>query len=55
MALLTVHQSILNFAQEKNVDPDLIKRLDDLQPDLKCMIIKHCNRNRYTLMAFESS
>jgi hypothetical protein len=46
MALLTVHQSILNFAKEKNVDPDLIKRLDDLHPDLKCMIIKQPGRDK---------
>jgi hypothetical protein len=46
MVLLTVHQSILNFAQEKNVDPDLIKRLEDLQPHLKCMIIKQPARDK---------
>jgi hypothetical protein len=46
MALLTVHQSILNFAQEKNVDPDLIKRLDDLHPDLKFMIVKQSDRDK---------
>ena len=46
MALLTVHQSILNFAQEKNVDPDLIKCLEDLHPDLKFMIIKQPARDK---------
>ena len=46
MALLTVHQSILNFAQEKNMDPDLIKRLEDLHPDLKFMIIKQPGRDK---------
>jgi hypothetical protein len=46
LVLLTVHQSILDFAQEKNADPDLIKRLDDLRPDLKCMIIKQPGRDK---------
>jgi hypothetical protein len=46
MALLTVHQSILNFAREKNVDPDLIERLDDLHPDLKFMIVKQPGRDK---------
>ena len=46
MALLTVHQSILNFAQQKKVSPDIIKRLEDLHPDLKCMIIKQPGRDK---------
>jgi len=46
MALLTVHKSILDFAQEKKVDPDLMKRLDDLRPDLKIMIIKQSGRDK---------
>ena len=46
MVLLTVHQSILNFAQEKKVDPDIIKRLEDLHPDLKFMIIKQPGRDK---------
>ena len=37
---------ILNFAQEKKVDPDIIKRLEDLHPDLKCMIIKQPGRDK---------
>ena len=46
LVLLTVHQSILDFAQEKNADPDLIKRLDDLHPDLKFMIVKQSDRDK---------
>ena len=46
MALLTVHHCILNFAQQKKVDPDIIKRLEDLHPDLKFMIIKQPGRDK---------
>jgi hypothetical protein len=46
MVLLTVHQSILNFAEEKIADPDLIKRLKELSPDLKTMIIKQPGRDK---------
>jgi len=46
MALLTVHHFILNFAQQKKVDPDIIKRLDKLRPDLKFMTIKQSARDQ---------
>jgi hypothetical protein len=46
MALLTVHQSILDFAQKKNVGLDLIKRLEDLRPELKFMTIKQPARDK---------
>jgi hypothetical protein len=46
MALLTVHHFILDLAQQKKVDPDIIKRLEDLRPDLKCMIIKQPGRDK---------
>ena len=46
MALLTVHHFILDLAQQKKVDPDIIKRLEDLHPDLKFMIIKQPGRDK---------
>jgi len=46
MALLTIHHFILNFAQQKKVSPDIIKRLEDLHPDLKFMIIKQPGRDK---------
>jgi hypothetical protein len=46
MALLTIHHFILDFAQQKKADPDIMKRLEGLHPDLQCMIIKQPGRDK---------
>jgi hypothetical protein len=44
--LLTIHHFILDFARQKKVGPEIIERLEELQPDLKCLTIKQPGRDK---------